>query len=530
MTADPGNGTAAAGGAELWSLRDDVRVETAPGDGPIRLRSRWGDLIVQAPSDDVREALHRMCLGPISLGNVIDGRPGDRASALTQLRQVLDRLQPLIIRTLGLETGQPLLSAVPITPRSRFRPVSLAPGVHVRLSSFAQLRTNGSVYVVESPLALHRVLLHRPEAVSMIASLSRFATVPEVAAAVRRPEAVVADALAYLEAAGMAITAHPADGDDPVSTEETDPALAGWTPGDLMFHTRSTLGRHDHDFGATYPTGRQQCPEPVVKQRRPGIAIPLHRPRWEDLCSADPPLSVALEGRRSVREQGPSPVSARELGHLLYRTARVRSLILPSGGEEDAAGSTEAIASNRPYPGGGARYELELYVTAGHCAGLAAGTYHYDPLGHQLEPIDADAAAADELLHNARLATGMNTVPSVLITMTARFRRISWKYEGLPYALVLMDAGALIQTFYLVCTAMRLAPCAIGSVRTDLTARAFGTDWRIEPSLGQFVVGRADDLAPGDTGRWRPVNDAAWHDRAAAMLRETGAGIRQSPK
>jgi SagB-type dehydrogenase family enzyme len=110
------------------------------------------------------------------------------------------------------------------------------------------------------------------------------------------------------------------------------------------------------------------------------------------------------------------------------------------------------------------------------------GVYHYEPLGHQLEPVNADAAAAGELLETARLATGMDRVPPVLITMTARSGRVSRKYEGLPYALALMDVGALIQTLYLVCTAMRLAPCAIGSVRADVAARAFGTDRGSSPA------------------------------------------------
>jgi SagB-type dehydrogenase family enzyme len=221
-----------------------------------------------------------------------------------------------------------------------------------------------------------------------------------------------------------------------------------------------------------------------------------------------------------VRGQGTSSVSAAELGDLLYRAARVRALIAAS---ED----TEPILSDRPYPAGGARYELELYVTVDHCAGLAMGVYHYEPLGHQLEPIDADAVATSELLRTARLAAGMDRPPAVLITMTARFRRVSWKYEGLPYALVLMDAGALIQTLYLVCTAMRLAPCAIGSVRADVAARAFGIDWRVEPGVVQFVVSRAPEVPTERTGSWRPVNDTSWYDQASAVLRATGG--RPSP-
>ena len=103
-----------------------------------------------------------------------------------------------------------------------------------------------------------------------------------------------------------------------------------------MFHTRSTTGRHDNAFGVTYPLGRSGSPEPVVRPGRPGID--LHRPRWRDLA-ADPPLAIAMEGRRSVRAHGAEPVTADELGDLLYRTARVRALVTP-GDQEPREGGT----------------------------------------------------------------------------------------------------------------------------------------------------------------------------------------------
>jgi SagB-type dehydrogenase family enzyme len=145
--------------------------------------------------------------------------------------------------------------------------------------------------------------------------------------------------------------------------------------------------------------------------------------------------------------------------------------------------------------------------------------YHYDPLGHRLEHVRADRAAVDELLGCARVAAAMDDPPQVLISMTARFRRLGWKYEGLAYRLVLMHVGVLIQSLYLVCTAMRLAPCAVGSVSIAAAAHAFGTDWRVEPCVGQFIIGRDPDASVRDTSRWRKVNDAEWADFARAALR-----------
>ena len=346
-----------------------------------------------------------------------------------------------------------------------------------------------------------------------------------MAASVRswpRLEQVAAGALAYLAATGMVVPAEDArderDNVPPVFAEDAE--LAGWSPVDLMFHTRSSMGRHDNPTGATYPLGRAGSPEPVVAPRRADPGIPLHRPRWEDLSATDPPLAVVMEGRRSTRRYGADPVTATELGDLLYRTARVRALLAPPDAEPEPArsGTPDPRLSDRPYPGGGACYELELYVTVGRCAGIPPGIYHYDPLDHRLEPVNDDHKLAEELLAQAGRAAALDEPPPLLITMTARFGRLSWKYEGITYATVLKDVGALFQSLYLVCTAMRLAPCALGYAHTEATARAFGTDWRSEPNVGQFILGRAPDMLPRYAWQWQPVNDAGWFEQARAHL------------
>jgi SagB-type dehydrogenase family enzyme len=532
MMIDHGN-DARSGGTELWSFREDVQVELAPGEGSVRLVSHWGEATVERPSAEVREVLRRMQLGPVSLGNVIGARarrPGSAAEdeeaeteefqQWVRLYAVLDRLQPLVIRTLSLEAGQPLLSVVPMTPQSRFRPMPFPDDTLVRLSVYAEMRTDGREFRIESPLALHRVVVHRPEAMRLIGALGTPVTAAALVRAWPELEPFAVGALTYLAAAGMVVAADSGTGQvPPVFTEDAE--LAGWSPVDLMFHVRSTAGRHDQPLGASYPLGRAGSPEPVVLSRRAGPGIALHRPRWEDLSAADPPLTVAMEGRRSVRRHGVEPVTASELGDLLYRTARVRALITPpdADGGTFSAGQPDPRLSDRPYPSGGACYEIELYVTVGDCQGIAPGIYHYDPVGHQLELVNASRETAGGLLTATGRLAAMDRPPPLLITMTARFRRVSWKYQGIAYATVLKDVGALTQSLYLVCTAMGLAPCAVGLVHADATAQAFDIDWRHEPSVGQFIIGRAPEALPEYAWQWHPVNDDAWPDEARRYLR-----------
>ena len=67
-----------------------------------------------------------------------------------------------------------------------------------------------------------------------------------------------------------------------------------------------------------------------------------------------------LDARRSVRAQGPVPISAADLGVFLFHSARVREIV---PGADQLGPSTR-----RPYPSAGACYELELYLVVDRCA------------------------------------------------------------------------------------------------------------------------------------------------------------------
>ena len=83
----------------------------------------------------------------------------------------------------------------------------------------------------------------------------------------------------------------------------------------------------------------------------------------------------------------------------------------------------------------------------------------------------------------------VRTPPQVLIVIAARVGRLMWKYEGMPYALILKHVGVLYQTMYCVATAMGLAPCALGSGDAVAFTEATGTNPFIECSVGEFMLG-----------------------------------------
>jgi SagB-type dehydrogenase family enzyme len=144
----------------------------------------------------------------------------------------------------------------------------------------------------------------------------------------------------------------------------------------------------------------------------------------------------------------------------------------------------------RPYPSAGASYELELYLAVDRCEGLARGFYHYDAGAHVLVPIASSPQDLQTLLREAAFAMDAPGVPQILITIAARFGRVSWKYSGLAYALILKNVGVLTQMLYLMATDMGLGGCAIGSTNIDLFARMTGIEFHVEGPVGLFALGR----------------------------------------
>ncbi|GAA3902923.1 SagB/ThcOx family dehydrogenase [Streptomyces lacrimifluminis] len=496
-------------------------MDTGCANGSVVLSGRWGEIRMHQARPVVREALRRMSLGPISLANVMaemaaesavrpspGGRTADRpaADASTEILRVLHRLQHLVVRSLMLEgADQLLLSVVPIAQSARYQPDTADRHRPVRLSRFAFLRSEGEGFVLESPVSLYRVVLHGPEASWVIGMLGRPVTIDEIAAAVPLPDAVIAEIVAHLVGSGMVHSAEqPSPGADdrtrpgardngtdnrdraPSFAEDRDPALLSWSAVDLLFHSRSTLGRHDADFGATYPLADRLPPAPAVKPLPDGPRLSLARPSLNEVTAADPPLTTAVEQRQSIRSYGPERLTATALGEFLYRALRVRGLYEPQGENRHQEGYTD-----RPYPSGGRAYELEFYLTVRDCVGIPSGIHYYAPLEHclvQLGDGETDSAAAD-LLAEAQITAGLIDPPAVVVTITSRIHRLSWKYSGLPYALTLKHVGAVVQNLYLIGTAMGLASCALGSGDVELAARATGTDWLTEPSVGGFALG-----------------------------------------
>jgi SagB-type dehydrogenase family enzyme len=339
----------------------------------------------------------------------------------------------------------------------------------IALSPYSLVRRKDDLLLLETPLGSASVLLHDPVCLSLVGHLASPIEVGILRSRIhRRLHGPSGDALlAALLGSGIAERVSP-------GAMSARAAAQCWDFHDLLFHSRSRDGWNPTASGATYRFRGKTRPAPAVKRPPQGDSIELPRPNER---TPQPAYFDVLASRRSVRFGGRA-IGLSDLGELLYYTARVRGI--------ERARLGGKIAS-RPYPSGGACYELELYPVVGRCAGASPGIYYYDPLAHRLCPI-APGVAAMSPLEDARIASGARHLPDVLLVATARFRRVAWKYESIAYALVLKNVGVLLQTLSLTATALGLSACSLGNGNGKQFCSLARLDYLEESPVGEFMI------------------------------------------
>jgi SagB-type dehydrogenase family enzyme len=354
----------------------------------------------------------------------------------------------------------------------------------VVLSRFAYMRRRGNEMVLESPRAGALFRICNPDIAAVIVRL----TTPQHVKQLRRQGGFFGVELLALLVDCQILFKVDSARDGALRPAEGDDNLVLWDFHDLLFHARSTEGRHANPLGGVYPYARVIPPPAAIRPRWPGQKIDLRKFSAE-LTQAISPTAKLLRERHSTRIfDDKRPITLAEISRFLDSTARVHSK-WKSKLDVGDGGQVVAYAA-RPYPSGGGSYELELYLAVDKCEGLARGFYHYDAGGHMLAPIDVRPEELDALLSGAVFAMGAPAAPQILITIAARFGRISWKYSAIAYALILKDVGVLLQTLYLMATDMGLGGCAIGSTNIDLFAKMTGIEFHVEGAVGQFALGR----------------------------------------
>jgi len=204
------------------------------------------------------------------------------------------------------------------------------------------------------------------------------------------------------------------------------------------------------------------------------------------------PLAVALRRRVSGRGKLTGPVSATDLGTLIWHGHGIthRSLVtLPDGTEYDYA--------HRPYPSAGSKYVARLRLIVRDVAGLEPGTYHVDEVERAVyrlgpAPSLSDLAATSMWFGPEALPIGgieLAELPAML-ALHVELAGLRRRYGLRALRFATAEAGHLAQTLSLVAAATGLSLGLIGGFYDDVAHEVLGLDGVDDVLVYLLPVGR----------------------------------------
>lgn len=234
--------------------------------------------------------------------------------------------------------------------------------------------------------------------------------------------------------------------------------------------------------------------------------VPLPRP----VPRLQRPALEALLAEARDSGEGPVTVDATLLAWLLFLSAGVLRRRRLNGEEFHF----------RTYASAGALYPVEVYVACGDLDGLAAGVYHFDPLGFEL--VRLRAGDHRPFLVRAAAEPSVAQAPVVLVLSGVPWKT-AWKYTERGYRHLFWDAG------------MMLANLLAGARSADLPARVvvgfadreveglLGLDGVREFPLCLVSLGRGAAVAPAPV----PPEPVRLRERPFSPRELTFQGIRE---
>ncbi|MEO2117403.1 MAG: SagB/ThcOx family dehydrogenase [Methanocaldococcus sp.] len=159
-------------------------------------------------------------------------------------------------------------------------------------------------------------------------------------------------------------------------------------------------------------------------------------------------LEDVLIKRRSIREYSSSPLTLRELSHILFA----------------AYGITDERGF-KTVPSAGATYPLEIYVNVKDVIGIEEGVYKYIPERHSIVRV-LEKEVGYELALAALRQMFIAVAPIVLI-IAANYERTISVYGDRGFRYVHMEVGHVAQNIYLMATSLGLGTVSVGAFYDD---------------------------------------------------------------
>ncbi|HHJ14950.1 MAG TPA: SagB/ThcOx family dehydrogenase [Gammaproteobacteria bacterium] len=238
-----------------------------------------------------------------------------------------------------------------------------------------------------------------------------------------------------------------------------------------LFHTRS------HAMAGVAAAG--------VTGWRADRARPDREDYWSDTearrCPLPeaPPAPAAMRARESWRQGDPGQAPGlADVSAIIAHGWRLRRRADGSG-------------FHRPFVNAGASDELDLWLATAGVEGLEGGVYRYFDADHSLRPVGCEPGAGARICDRAGQAWSGQGVPAMVLVVSGRPERVQWRYQGVGYGLMMLDAGAALQSLALGAAAQAVAVCPIGSVDIPAFLAVSGVPLEAQvPLVAMAVFGR----------------------------------------
>lgn len=201
------------------------------------------------------------------------------------------------------------------------------------------------------------------------------------------------------------------------------------------------------------------------------------------------PIGSVIRSRRSVRQYSGKPVSLQDLSTLLFHTGGITgSLPVQTLPETASLGASDHVDLRAAASAGGL-YPIDLFVLALNVERLPAGAYRYLPKHNALRPVESSGPIPpiETLVQLGDREVGK---ASFMLGYVYNLFENSRKYgdSGLGFAFI--EAGSMAAHVHLICTALSLGSCDIGSFSKTKFEQLFDADGISRHMIHLTVIGR----------------------------------------
>lgn len=157
-----------------------------------------------------------------------------------------------------------------------------------------------------------------------------------------------------------------------------------------------------------------------------------------------------IKERRSIRIF--KKIKEEDLSNLLWASSKIQSINLQDNGY---------VLTQRPTPSAGARHPIDLVIS---CPTMASNEtlFYYNPIEHSLNELDLNKRISESLYKH-----GQEVLPAgsevTMVWLVTHKNRTNAKYRNAD-SLVWRDAGAVLYCIQIVCSALGLNSCQIGTL------------------------------------------------------------------